>query len=220
MTDDDIAMLYLLDEIDLRIVAVLQEDASIENQELARRVHLSPAPCLRRVRRLKEDGIIRQTVTLLDPARLWMTVEVYAFIALENQRTASGQQFETMLRRRPEVVECVRLSGAYDYLLKVVVESIEAYSVFIDKYVITLSAIRSVNSSFVLGVLKRTTALPLPGPRRIPHARRPKGSVTADVVRRRHPVLPLCQRTAPGNHPARVSTVRARTRNASSSRPR
>jgi DNA-binding Lrp family transcriptional regulator len=75
----------------------------------------------------------------------------------------SNQQFETMLRRRPEVVECIRLSGAYDYLLKVVVESIEAYSVFIDKYVITLSAIRSVNSSFVLGVLKRTTALPLPG---------------------------------------------------------
>lgn len=176
MKRDEISMLYGLDEIDLRIVAVLQEEASIENQELARRVHLSPAPCLRRVRRLKEDGIIKQTVALIDPARLGMTVEVYAFIALENQRTASGQQFETMLRRRPEVVECVRLSGAYDYLLKVVVESIEAYSAFVDKYVITLSAIRSVNSSFVLGVLKRTTALPLPGPRRLSHARRPKGA--------------------------------------------
>jgi Lrp/AsnC family transcriptional regulator, leucine-responsive regulatory protein len=133
---------------------------------------------LRRVRRLKEDGIIKQTVPLIDPGRLGMTVEVYAFIALENQRTASGQQCETMLRRRPEVVECVRLSGTYDYLLKVVVESIEVYSVFIDKYVITLSAIRSVNSSFVLGVLKRSTALPLPVPRRLPHARRPKGHVT------------------------------------------
>jgi DNA-binding Lrp family transcriptional regulator len=175
--NDDIAMLYRLDEIDLRIVAALQEDASIENQELARRVHLSQAPCLRRVRRLKEDGIIKQTVALIDPVRLGMTVEVYAFVVLENQRTASGQQFETMLRRRPEVVECVRLSGAYDYLLKVVVESIEAYSVFVDKHVVTLSAIRSVNSSFVLGVLKRTTALPLPGPRRLSHARRAKGGV-------------------------------------------
>jgi DNA-binding Lrp family transcriptional regulator len=163
---------YALDPIDLRIVAVLQEQASIENQDLARRVHLSPAPCLRRVRRLKEDGVIKQIVALIDPARLGMAVEVYAFIALENQRTASGQQFETMLRRRPEVVECVRLSGAYDYLLKVVVESIEAYSEFIDNHVISLSAIRSVNSSFVLGVLKRTTALPLPGPRRLAHARR------------------------------------------------
>jgi DNA-binding Lrp family transcriptional regulator len=165
---------YELDQIDLRIVAVLQEQASIENQELARRVHLSPAPCLRRVRRLKEDGVIKQIVALIDPTRLGMTVEVYAFIALENQRTASGQQFETMLRRRPEVVECVRLSGAYDYLLKVVVESIEAYSAFIDKYVISLPAIRSVNSSFGLGVLKRTTALPLPGPRRLAHSRRRK----------------------------------------------
>jgi DNA-binding Lrp family transcriptional regulator len=172
MKNSDIGQLYQLDPVDLRIVAVLQEDASIENQELARRVHLSPAPCLRRVRRLKEDGIIRQVVALIDPTRLGMTVEVYAFIALENQRTASGQQFETMLRRRPEVVECVRLSGAYDYLLRVVVESIEAYSEFIDKYVISLSAIRSINSSFGLGVLKRTTALPLPGARRLPHARR------------------------------------------------
>jgi DNA-binding Lrp family transcriptional regulator len=175
MRKDEIAALYALDQIDLRIITVLQEDASIENQELARRIHLSPAPCLRRVRRLKEDGVIKQTVALIDPARLGMTVEVYAFIALENQRTASGQQFETMLRRRPEVVECVRLSGAYDYLLKVVMESIEAYSAFIDKYVITLSAIRSVNSSFGLGVLKRTTALPLPGPRRLSHAKRRKG---------------------------------------------
>jgi len=173
MPKDETRLLYELDSVDLRIIAVLQEDASLENQELARRVHLSPAPCLRRVRRLKEDGIIKQTVALIDPARLGMTVEVYAFIALENQRTASGQQFETMLRRRPEVVECVRLSGAYDYLLKVVLESIDAYSAFIDKHIISLSAVRSVNSSFGLGVLKRTTALPLPAPRRLAHARRP-----------------------------------------------
>ena len=163
---------YQLDSVDLRILAVLQEDASMENQELARRVNLSPAPCLRRVRRLKDDGVIKQIVALIDTARLGMAVEVYAFVALENQRTASGQQFETMLRRRPEVMECVRLSGAYDYLLRVVVESIEAYSLFIDQYVISLSAIRSVNSSFGLGVLKRTTALPLPSPRRLTHARR------------------------------------------------
>jgi DNA-binding Lrp family transcriptional regulator len=162
----EISRPYLLDDVDLRIVAVLQEDASIQNQELARRVHLSQAPCLRRVRRLKDEGIIKQTVALIDAARLGLTVEVYAFIALENQRTASGQQFESMLRRRPEVLECVRLSGAYDYLLRVVVPSIEAYSAFIDRYVLSLSAIRSVNSSFGLGILKRTTALPLPGPRR------------------------------------------------------
>jgi DNA-binding Lrp family transcriptional regulator len=186
MKSDDTAVPYGLDQLDLRIIAVLQEDASIENQELARRVNLSAAPCLRRVRRLKEDGVIKQVVALIDAGRLGMTVEVYAFIALENQRTASGQQFETMLRRRPEVVECVRLSGAYDYLLRVVVESIDAYSDFLDKHVISLSAVRSVNSSFGLGVLKRTTALPLPMARRHSHARRPE-SDAGGVSRQRPP---------------------------------
>jgi DNA-binding Lrp family transcriptional regulator len=186
MKSDDTAVPYGLDQLDLRIIAVLQEDASIENQELARRVNLSAAPCLRRVRRLKEDGVIKQVVALIDAGRLGMTVEVYAFIALENQRTASGQQFETMLRRRPEVVECVRLSGAYDYLLRVVVESIDAYSDFLDKHVISLSAVRSVNSSFGLGVLKRTTALPLPMARRHSHARRPESDASG-VSRQRPP---------------------------------
>ncbi|PZN31231.1 MAG: ArsR family transcriptional regulator [Proteobacteria bacterium] len=163
---------YLLDEADVRILAALQEDASLDNQELARRVHLSPAPCLRRVRRLREDGVIRQTVALLDPARLGLFVEAYAFVALESHRAVSGQQFERLLRRRPEVVECVRLSGAYDYLLKVVVTSMQAYSAFLDEHVLPNPAIRSVSSSFGLGTLKRTTALPLPAPRRTRHARR------------------------------------------------
>lgn len=163
---------YPLDDADLRILAVLQQDADLDNQELARRVNLSPAPCLRRVRRLKADGVIAATVALVDRARLGLNVEVYAFVALENQRSASGVQFENLLRRRPEVVECVRLSGTYDYMLRVVVPSIEAYSEFMDRHVLSVSAIRSVNSSFGMGVLKRTTALPLPGPRRTSHARR------------------------------------------------
>ena len=163
---------YQLDDADLRILSLLQQDADIDNQELARRVNLSPAPCLRRVRRLKADGIIAQVVALVDRTRLGLNVEVYAFVALENQRAASGQQFEGLLRRRPEVVECVRLSGTYDYMLRVVVQSIEAYSEFMDRHVLSINAIRSVNSSFGMGVLKRTTALPLPAPRRASHARR------------------------------------------------
>ena len=69
---------YSLDDSDLRILAALQEDAALDNQELARKVHLSPAPCLRRVRRLTQDGIIRHTVALLDAARLGLGVEVFA----------------------------------------------------------------------------------------------------------------------------------------------
>ena len=180
MTPSEGARAYQLDDADLRIVAILQQDASLENQELARRVNLSPAPCLRRVRRLVQDGVIRQTVALLDPARLGLTVEVYAFVALESQRAESGRGFENLLRRRPEVLECVRLSGVYDYLLRVVVPSIEAYSEFLDRHLLSLPAIRSVNSNFGLGVLKRTTALPLPDARRSTHARRGATSTGAD----------------------------------------
>jgi DNA-binding Lrp family transcriptional regulator len=172
MPEIDTSRPYQLDDSDLRILAALQDDASLENKELARRVNLSAAPCLRRTRRLVEDRVIRQTVALLDPSRLGLNVEVFAFIALESQAAATGQQFEGLLRKRPEVIECVRLSGVYDYLLRVLVPSIEAYSAFMDRHVLTLPAIRSVNSSFSLGVLKRTTALPLPAPRRRKHARR------------------------------------------------
>jgi len=167
--------LYNLDDVDLRLLSALQDDASLDNKELARRVHLSAAPCLRRVRRLKQDGIIRQCVALLDAARLGLGVEAFAFVALESQRATAGAQFEGLLRRRPEVVECVRLSGNYDYLLRVLVPSLDAYSAFIDRHLLPLPGVRSVNSSFSLGVLKRTTALPLPDARRNPHARRGRG---------------------------------------------
>lgn len=164
--------MYDLDDADLRILAVLQQNADLDNQELARRVNLTPAPCLRRVRRLKTDGVIREIVAHVDAARLGLAVEVYVFVVLESQRAAAGAQFEGLLRRRPEVMECVRLSGVYDYMLRVAVPSIDAYSAFMDRHVLSLPTIRSVNSSFGLGVLKRTTALPLPPPRRARHARR------------------------------------------------
>jgi DNA-binding Lrp family transcriptional regulator len=163
---------YALDSFDLRILAVLQEEGDIDNRALARRVSLSPAPCLRRVRRLRQDGVIRQTVALLDAGQLGLGVEVFAFVTLETQRAATGAQFEQLLRRRPEVVECVRLSGSYDYLLRVAVGSLDAYSAFLDKQLLAVPGVRGVNSSFSLGVLKRTTALPLPAARRTPHARR------------------------------------------------
>ena len=172
MNSSTVTSAYRLDETDLRILGCLQDEASLDNRELARRVHLSPAPCLRRVRRLKQDGVIRQTVVLLDAARLGLGVEAFAFVALESQRATAGAQFEGLLRRRPEVVECVRLSGNYDYLLRVLVASLDAYSAFIDRQLLPLPGVRSVNSSFSLGVLKRTTALPLPDARRNPHARR------------------------------------------------
>jgi DNA-binding Lrp family transcriptional regulator len=172
MTDNSDTKAYSLDELDLRILSALQNDSGIDNRELARRVHLSAAPCLRRVRRLLDDGVIRRRVALLDASSLGLDVEAFAFVTLETQRAATGKQFEALLRRRPEVIECVRLSGNYDYLLRVVVASLEAYSSFIDRHLLGIPGVRSVSSSFSLGVLKRTTALPLPQARRASHGRR------------------------------------------------
>jgi len=163
--------LPLLDAADVRILELLQRDAQIENQELARRVHLSPAACLRRVRRLRETGIIARTVALLDPRQLGLNIQACAFVALENHRASSGRQFESVVLRRPEIIECTRLSGAYDYLLRIAVETMEKYSALLDEHLLPLPAVRSISTSFELGTLKRTTELPLPAPagkRRLP----------------------------------------------------
>ncbi len=168
----------LLDEADIRILAALQHDASRSNQALAAEVHLSPAPCLRRVRRLTEQGYVGRIVAILDREKLGFEVAAYAFVTLETHRGGAGEQFGQFVRRRPEVVECVRLSGAYDFLARIIVESIAAYSAFLDRQLLRWPGVRAVNTSFELGVLKRTTALPLIAPRRGP-PRRARAAATA-----------------------------------------
>lgn len=150
-----------LDEADLRILQELQTDASLSNQDLAARVHLSPAPCLRRVRRLREEGYIERTVAILNRRKLGLGVVAYAFVSLDTHRAGAGEQFETLVKKRPEIVECVRLSGAYDYVAKIIVDSMEAYSGFLDRHLLRWPSVRAVNTNFDLGVLKSTTAIPL-----------------------------------------------------------
>ena len=151
----------LLDEADFRILAALQADASLTNRALAKMVGLSPAPCLRRTQRLEELGVVRGYVALVDREKVGLNVQALAFVTLENHKTGPARQFETVVQRRHEVLECLRLSGAFDYLLRVVVPSMAAYSAFLDQHLLSLAAVRSVNSSFELGVLKETTALPV-----------------------------------------------------------
>lgn len=151
----------VIDDVDRQILAALQQDASLSNRAIAAQVNLSAAPCLRRIQRLKELGVIRRYAALVDRERVGLHVQAFAFVALENHKTGPAKQFESVIQRRPEVLECVRLSGAYDYLLKVIVPSMLAYSEFLDRHLLSLTAVRSVNSSFELGVLKETTALPL-----------------------------------------------------------
>ncbi|MBV9622052.1 MAG: Lrp/AsnC family transcriptional regulator [Gammaproteobacteria bacterium] len=150
-----------LDRLDRRILEELQADARISNQELAKRVGLSPAPCWRRLRRLEQRGYIAGYATLLRGAAIGLPILAYALVSLENHLPQSVAQFDRLVSARPEVLECHAVSGTNDYLLRIVAASMEAYEHFLSTQLLQLGAVRSVNTSFVLRTKKFTTRLPL-----------------------------------------------------------
>jgi DNA-binding Lrp family transcriptional regulator len=150
-----------LDRLDRRILDELQADARISNQELAKRVGLSPAPCWRRLRRLEEGGFISGYATLLDGPAVGLPILAYALVSLENHHPETVREFDQLVNDRPEVLECHSMSGPNDYLLKIVAASMEAYERFMSSHVLQIRAVRSVNTSFVLRTKKLTTRLPV-----------------------------------------------------------
>jgi len=153
-----------LDSIDVNILRHLQENAKLTNVELAARVHLSPSPCLARVRALESDGVISRYVTLLNPRALGLNVSVFIQISLEKQSRKALETFENAIRQRTEVMECYLMTGDADYLLRVVVTDIQALERFIVDELTRIPGIASIRSSFALKQVKYDTALPLPGP--------------------------------------------------------
>ncbi len=150
-----------LDRLDRRILATLQLEARITNQELAKRVGLSPAPCWRRLKRLESEGIIAGYATLLCAPAIGLTIQAYALVSLENHHADTVAAFDRLVRERAEVLECHSMSGTNDYLLRIVAASMEAYEHFLSTHLLQLAAVRSVNTSFVLRTKKFTTQLPL-----------------------------------------------------------
>ncbi len=154
-----------LDRTDLRILAELQRDGRLSNQELADRVALSPSPCLRRVRRLEESGVIRQYAALLDPARVGLGLMAYVNVKLEKRATARGRfaadDFRDSVERWPEVVECCATTGDSDYLMRVYVRDLAHFSRFVMDTLLRHPGVMDVRSSFALQRIKDTTALPL-----------------------------------------------------------
>ncbi|MBV8852673.1 MAG: Lrp/AsnC family transcriptional regulator [Sinobacteraceae bacterium] len=150
-----------LDRLDRRILDELQSDARIANQELAKRVGLSPAPCWRRLRRLEQEGFIAGYATLLHAPSVGLPILAYALVSLENHHPETVREFDALIKERPEVLECHSMSGPNDYLLKIVAASMEAYEHFMSARVLQARAVRSVNTSFVLRTKKLTTRLPV-----------------------------------------------------------
>ena len=150
-----------LDAIDCNILNMLQEDARISNVDLSEKVHLSPSPCLRRVRRLESEGMIRAYVTLLDPAEVGLPVSVFVQVSLERQVDDALENFEREIVARPEVMECYLMTGDSDCLLRVVAPDLEAFQRFLLEHLTRIPGVASIKSSFALKQVSYRTALPL-----------------------------------------------------------
>ena len=149
------------DEIDRRILKVIQEEARISNADLAGRVGLSPSPCWRRVRALEDAKVIRRYVTLVDAEAIGLPINVFATVTLEKQVERALERFERAVAERPEVMECYLMTGEFDYLLRVVVPSLGAYERFLMDHLTRIEGIASIKSSFALKQVRYKTALPL-----------------------------------------------------------
>lgn len=159
-----------LDEVDVRILDQLQRDAKLTNVELASRVHLSPSPCLARVRRLERSGLIGGYVALLDPRRVGLAVSVFIQVRLEKQVERALEVFEAAMREHPEVMECYLMTGDSDYLIRVVVPDVPALERFIVDSLARIPGVANIRSSFALKQVKYQTALPIDASRRAPAA--------------------------------------------------
>ncbi len=150
-----------LDAIDVRILELLQEDAALSIAEIAERVGLSSSPAWRRIERLKKAGVILKQVTLLDCRKLGLTFEVFASVKLQLPSRENLETFETAVADWPEVVECATVTGAVDYMLRVVTRDMHAYDDFLRDKMLALGLVSDVQSRIVMRVPKRTTAAPL-----------------------------------------------------------
>ncbi|WP_168879656.1 Lrp/AsnC family transcriptional regulator [Rhizobium sp. P28RR-XV] len=153
--------LVTYDEATLRILELLQQNAELSVAELAAAVGLSSSPCWRRVNELKETGVVKGAVTLVDASMLGLAVNVFVHISLKLQDQASLEVFDTAVKSMPEVMECYLMTGESDYLLRIVVEDIRKYQSFVIDRLTTIPCVSNIRSSFALGQIKYTTALPI-----------------------------------------------------------
>lgn len=151
-----------IDSTDLRILTELQNDSSLTNIELARRVHLSPSPCLTRVKSLEAAGVITRYVALVNPKQLGLTLSVFISISLKEQSKSALAEFEQRIEEHDEVMECYLMTGDSDYLIRVAVTDISALEKFILDQLAPISGIEKIRSSFALKQVRYKTALPMP----------------------------------------------------------
>jgi DNA-binding Lrp family transcriptional regulator len=152
-----------LDAIDRRILRELQSNARISNVELAARIHLSAPQCLRRVRALEERGVLRGTRADVDPAALGFGVTAYVSVSIGGNDFGRVREVEAEIRAFAQILECWAVSGADDYLLKVVAADLKGLSVFLTDRLMQVEGIDDVRSMICLEEIKAASPLPVDG---------------------------------------------------------
>jgi DNA-binding Lrp family transcriptional regulator len=159
MEEDQMA--DILDNYDKAILRELQEDASISNLDLSKKIGLSPSACLARTKNLVETGLIKKFATIVDEKKLGMEVLAFALVNLTPLNRDTIHSFLADINQLPQVQECYTLTGSHDYLLKIVAKDMASYRDFIIDSLMQNPAVSKVETSMVMGIEKRTVYVPV-----------------------------------------------------------
>jgi len=151
----------LLSPTDIKILQILQRDASISNVQLAEKVGMSPSPCLRRVKQLEASGIIRQTVALLDRKKAGLGVLATIQVRLQRHTEEGAEDFAKAMNDLPQIMSCWAMTGRQDFLLVALARDIESFGDFVTHKLLSMPNVRDVQSSLVLKEYKNQTAIPV-----------------------------------------------------------
>lgn len=150
-----------LDPIDIKILALLQQDASLSTSDLAERVGLSQSPCWRRIQRMRDEGFIKANVVLLDPEKLGYQMKIFAQVKIGRLSDEQREEFFRKIQNIPEILECYTVFGEMDTLLKVLAPDVKWYQEFIFSTLMKLPGVEDIRSIVTLSEAKNTTAVPL-----------------------------------------------------------
>ena len=148
-----------LDQIDRKILVILQDDGRITNAELAKKLGLAPSSTLERVKKLEQNGIIKKYVAMVDGKAVNKNTIAFVLVTIDWYTDEVLKKFHAQIKKLPEILECYSIAGEFDYLLKVVVSDMDEYSVFLHEKLTRTVGIRNVRTSFVMAVHKNETAL-------------------------------------------------------------
>ena len=152
---------YKLDTIDRQIIMLLQGDARLKTKEVAHQVGLTVTPTYDRIKRLEKDGYIAKYVALVDKQKVGKTLVAFCNVSLERHSKPLLINFEAEIKKVPEVIECYHIAGGFDYLLKMVVEDMNSYQLFLTNKLAAIENVATVQSSFVMTEVKHETAIPI-----------------------------------------------------------